>query len=236
MKDSAKDFFDRESRRYEEFAKTRDFVLSLQERVIPLLKGNVLDIGSGCVTDFKDGPFDLYVGMDISLGMLLGLQRERKMRAVCGDANTPPFRKGSFDTLIFRAVLHHLNPGGMPQARMEETIGKVFLEAMRLVRRDGKIVLIEPCLSPLIEDFERYFALPTRFVMRLLGLPYVFIFSIERLSVLLREAGWDILRFNQIRGTGKRWDWIIPILGLPFLKIPRWLSPSKVYLIEGRKR
>lgn len=236
MKGSAKDFFDRESRRYDEFARKRDFVLALREKVNPLLRGRILDIGSGCISDFKDGAFDLYIAMDLSLGMLLGLSKEGKMRAICADANALPFREGSFDTVIFRAVLHHLNPAGMPAGAMEQIMDRVLSEARRLIRQDGKIVVIEPCLPSLLERFEGWFAFAARSVMKMAGLPYVFIFSTPRLSSFLAKAGWEILRLTEVKGMGKRWDWIIPVLGLPFLKIPRWLSPSRVYLIEGKKR
>lgn len=236
MKESAKDFFDRESKRYQQFVKGRDFVCSLRERVNPLLNGRILDVGSGCITDFTGGSFTLYVGMDISLGMLLGLPRRGKLGAVCGDANALPFREGAFDVLIYRAVLHHLNPDGISGDETERVMERVLSEAGRVVSNGGKVIVIEPCLPPLLEGVEKWVAPITQFVMKVLGLPYVFIFSIRRLSSFLQKGGWNILSLTQIKGTGKRWDWIIPILGLPFIKIPRWLSPSKIYVIEGGKR
>ena len=236
MKETAKDFFDRESSRYKEFILTRDFVSSLRGMIIPLLRGSVLDIGSGCVADFQDGPFDLYIAMDISLGMLMGLSEKGKARAVCGDATALPFGEGSFDVLIFRAVLHHLSPNGMPERGMNERMRQVFSEAKKLLRPDGRVLVVEPCLPLLLEGLEEMFSPLIRWIMRLLGLPYVFIFSSRRLSSLLREERWDSVQVRPVQGAGKKWDWIIPILGLPFLKIPRWLSPSKVYLIEAVKR
>ncbi|OGP92877.1 MAG: hypothetical protein A2156_09960 [Deltaproteobacteria bacterium RBG_16_48_10] len=235
MKESAKDFFNRESNRYGDFVKGRDFVPSLIEKVAPLLKGKVLDVGSGCIADFKEGGFDFYIAMDLSLGMLTGLDRMGQIKAVCGDAIRLPFQDGSFDAVIYRAVLHHLNPEGRAPPEMEETVKGALLEAKRVLSPHGKIIVIEPCLPPLWEGIEQWLAFTICFVMRLVGLPYVFLFSINKLSLLLQKGGWDDLRLTQIKGAGKGWDWITPILGLPFIKIPRWISPSKIYLFQGRR-
>ena len=112
MKVFARDFFDQESDRYKEFARIRDFVIHLQEKAQSFLKGRILDVGSGSVSDFKDGPFDLYVAFDLSLRMLWNLSHNEGVKKVCRDANALPFREVSFDLLIYRSVLHHLNPEG----------------------------------------------------------------------------------------------------------------------------
>lgn len=236
MKESPKDFFDRESTRYDKFVKKRDFVLSLTEKVTPLLKGKILDAGSGCINDFKKGDFALYIPLDLSLGMLSRLDQDGKMRAVCGDATCLPFQNDSFNVIIYRSLLHHLNPEGKPLREMGEVVRRTLSEAKRVLGHDGKIIIIEPCLSLFFEGVERWFALAIRFGMKLAGLPYVFLFSRQRLSLFLQRAGWDDVKLTKITGTGKRWEWIVPIWGLPFFKIPRWLAPSQVYLVEGGRR
>jgi len=235
MKGSAKDFFDRESNRYDDFVKGRDFVPSLVQRVAPFLKGKVLDVGSGCITDFKEATFDLYLAFDLSLGMLSVLNREAKIKAVCGDAIRLPFQDGCFDVVIYRAVLHHLNPEGQGLREMEERIENALMEAKRVLSQNGKVIVIEPCLSHPVERIEERLASLIRIGMRVAGLPYVFLFSMKRLSLFLQKGGWGDLSVAQIRGAGKKWDWITPILGVPFIKIPRWISPSKTYLFQGRR-
>jgi SAM-dependent methyltransferase len=235
MKGSSQEFFDRESSRYEQFVKQRDFVLFLQGKVNPLLKGSVLDVGSGCVFDFDKRGFDLYVGLDLSLGMLLGLEREGKVKAICGDANHLPFQEGSFDTVIYRAVLHHLNPEGKALREMKEVVKRAFLEVDRILRRDGQILVIEPCLPAWLEIVEWILTPLIRWSMRRLGLPYVFLFSKKRLSDLLRKGGWPFVEIEPVRGGGRDWEWIMPVLGLPFIKIPRWAYPSTVHLFQGRR-
>lgn len=234
-KRSLKDFFNREASRYQQFIKGRDFVTFLKEKVNSHLKGRVLDVGSGRISDFEDGSFNYYVAMDISLAMLQGLKPKGRIERVCGDARALPFREGAFDLLIYRSVLHHLNPNGMPKDEMERSLKELLIEARRVVKRDGKVLVIEPCFPPFLETVEHILTPFIRWVMRLLGLPYVFLFSYRRLTVLLKKGGWDSLRVTHIKGTGKSREWITPVLGLPHVKIPRGLSPSKVYLIEGSK-
>lgn len=235
MKESSQDFFNRESSRYDQFVKQRDFVPLLQEKVNPLLKGRVLDVGSGCIVDFDKSGFDLYVALDLSLGMLLGLKRGEKIKAICGDANHLPFQEGSFDTVIYRAVLHHLNPEGKSLREMRKIVKRAFREVHRILGRNGQILVIEPCLPSWLEIVERTLTPLIRWSMRRLGLPYVFLFSKKRFSDLLRKGGWPFLEIEPVRGGGRNWDWIMPILGLPFIKIPRWVSPSTVYLFQGRR-
>jgi len=235
MKGSPQEFFDRESSRYGQFVKQRDFVPFLREKINPLLKGRVLDVGSGCIFDFDKSGFDLYLALDLSLGMLLGLERDGKVKAICGDANHLPFREGSFDTVIYRAVLHHLNPEGKPLREMKEVVKGAFIEARRILRKDGQILVIEPCLPAWLEKGEWLLTPLIRWSTGRFGLPYVFLFSKKRLSDLLRKGGWPFLEIERVRGGGRNWEWIMPVLGLPFIKIPRWASPSAVHLFRGRR-
>jgi SAM-dependent methyltransferase len=235
MKGSPQEFFDRESLRYRQFVKQRDFVPFLREKINPLLKGRVLDVGSGCIFDFDSERLDLYVAMDLSFGMLLGLEQDGKVKAVCGDANHLPFREGFFDAVIYRAVLHHLNPEGKALREMKETVKRVFLEVDRILSRDGQILVIEPCFPAWLERIESALTPLIRWSMKRLGLPYVFLFSKKAFSDLLRKGGWRFLEIEPVQGGGRKWEWIVPVLGLPFIKIPRWASPSVVHLFRGRR-
>ncbi len=236
MKTSAKDFFNRESSRYREFVRGRDFVPFLIEKLTPFLKGKILDVGSGCIREFNRGDSNLYVALDLSVDMLSALDRGESTPAVCGDAARLPFQDRSFDVIIYRSVLHHLNPEGRLLREMGETVVGALQEAKRVSGPDGRIFVVEPCLSPVVESLERWFSFVIRTVMNLAGLPCVFLFSVRRLSCFLEKGGWSDLKLTRIARTGKRWDWITPILGLPFLKIPRWLSPSHVCFLEGGRR
>lgn len=235
MKGSPQEFFDRESSRYGQFVKQRNFIPFLRRKVSPLLRGRVLDVGSGSVFDFETETFDLYVAMDLSFGMLSELEQGEKITAACGDANHLPFREAAFDTVIYRAVLHHLNPKGKPLPEMKETVKRVLFEARRILCGEGQILVVEPCLPGWLVKVESALAPMIRWSMERLGLPYVFLFSKKELSDLLKGGGWASIEIEPVQGSGRNWEWIMPVLGLPFIKIPRWASPSAVHIFRGRR-
>ncbi len=235
MKGALKEFFNKESSRYGQFAKQRDFIPSLRDKVNPLLKGRVLDVGSGCIFDFDRGRFDLYVAMDLSFGMLLGLERDEKVIAVCGDAHHLPFKDGTFNEVIYRSVLHHLNPEGKTLLEMEGVVKRILIEAKRILKRDGEILIVEPCPPLWIEKVESILIPLIRWVMRIFGVPFVFLFSKKRLSDILENGGWSLIEIAPVKGSGDNWDLIFPVIGFPFIKIPRGISPSTVHLFRGRR-
>ena len=65
---------------------------------------------------------------------------------VIADAHALPFRSASFDNLILIDVLHHL-----------ENPCTFFDEAKRLLHPNGRIILIEPCISMLSAPFYHLF-------------------------------------------------------------------------------
>jgi hypothetical protein len=118
---------------------------------------------------------------------------------------------------------------------MEERLLHALSEARRVLKGNGKVLVIEPCFSPFLETLEGLLAPFIRWGMRHLGVPYVFLFSACGLSAFLKKGGLKNIRLISIGGGDKGSGWIIPVLGLPFFKIPKRFSPSRVHLIEGSK-
>ncbi len=56
--------------------------------------------------------------------------------AVCNDAQALPFKDGSLDTIMVFGVLHHI-----------KSPDKFFNEARRVLKKGGKIVMVEPYVS-----------------------------------------------------------------------------------------
>jgi SAM-dependent methyltransferase len=104
----------------------------LLEACIP---GSVLEIGGGAGSMKDHSP--AIVSTDIQFAPWLD---------VTSDAQALPFADGGFDNMVMLDVLHHL-----PDLR------RFFAEAVRVVRRGGRIVMIEPAMTPIARIFYSHF-------------------------------------------------------------------------------
>ncbi|MEX2617489.1 MAG: class I SAM-dependent methyltransferase [Alphaproteobacteria bacterium] len=101
--------------------------------------GRTLEIGGGS-GNFKSFAPDV-ISTDIMTAAWLD--------AVC-DAHRLPFDEASFDNIVMFDVLHHLQRPAL-----------FFREAMRVLRADGRIVMLEPAITPVSHVFyDRFHAEP----------------------------------------------------------------------------
>lgn len=68
----------------------------------------VLDIGSSNGLYLKQLDADFKVAFDLAYGFLSAIPESDRITAVCGDAESLPFRPGFFDVIILSDVLEHL--------------------------------------------------------------------------------------------------------------------------------
>lgn len=97
--------------------------------------GNVLEVGAG--SGHLCEIYPEIIGLDVLPAPWLD---------VVGDGEQLPFADRSFDNLVMLDVLHHL-----PRPRA------FFTEAQRVLRRGGRIVMIEPGITPLSWPFLNFF-------------------------------------------------------------------------------
>lgn len=102
----------------------------------------MLDLGAGDgATLVHLGDPDGAIGLELFPAKLL-LARKRLHRAalIAGSADALPFKPASFDHVIIRDVIHHL-----------ERPAAVLAEAMRVLEPGGRLDVLEPCaFNPLI--------------------------------------------------------------------------------------
>lgn len=107
------------------------------------LHGRALDVGVG--TGFTTGHLGDAVGIDLSAEMLRRSRyRGHLLRA---DFGSPPFRRGSFDTVVFAGSFYYLPD---PQDGMTTAAG--------LLGSGGTVVILSPAtrmLAPLVPVFSR---------------------------------------------------------------------------------
>ncbi len=91
------------------------------------------------------------IGIDISEESIMNCRRlsidqkvDEKSRFITMDAENLGFRNHSFDTIVCRSALHHLD------------IHRAYAELARVLRKDGEIICLEPlAYNPLIKCYRR---------------------------------------------------------------------------------
>jgi ubiquinone/menaquinone biosynthesis C-methylase UbiE len=102
--------------------------------------GLVLDIASG---GSGSGPKILgkeCVALDLSVNEIKdAIENQAKAQWICADARNMPFQDDAFDNAVTFAGLMYIK--GL------ENKEKVLREALRVIKKDGKLVLIEPIIQ-----------------------------------------------------------------------------------------
>ncbi|UCG68644.1 MAG: class I SAM-dependent methyltransferase [Thermoplasmata archaeon] len=101
---------------------------------ISLIKndGLILDNGCGVGNLFEHSPNKNIIGIDISEGML-NKAKSRMVYVVRGDTEKLPFKNLSFDSVICKALLHHVHNKEVAIREME-----------RVLRDGGELIVVEP--------------------------------------------------------------------------------------------
>jgi len=221
------------SSRYQDLVSTRDSLQEIRMIVEPRMGKKVLDVGNGGIKEFNSAQTSLYVGVDFSQEMLKKGESEG-IHKVCGEALKLAFRDGSFDTLFYRSLLHHL-----AGKNLRETIQMVKMalgQGFVCLQTEGNVLIIEPCLPSFFERVEKLLYHLSRAFFFLTKQSNVFLFSAGTLTRALLESGFREIKVWKIDDRGRsRWELISPMIGLSFIKIPRGLNPTRRTIFEARK-
>ena len=95
--------------------------------------------GSGLVAWRELGFRDVY-GLDLSVALVTASDPHRS--SIVGDARRLPFRTASRDVAIVQGGLHHL-----PDF---DDVRAALAEMRRVLKRDGRVIIIEPWLTPFL--------------------------------------------------------------------------------------
>lgn len=229
-----KKFFRSLSSCYQELIQRRTFLHWMRTIIEPRMGEKVLDLGNGGVREFFSRQTLLYVGVDLSWEMLKK-GKEQTIQRICGEASFLPFKKEVFDTIFHRSLLHHLADKDI--GRTMKRVKAVLHHESTFLKDKGNIIIIEPCLPVFWERIERIFFLILRAFFFLTRQPEIFLFSAESLISFLRESGYqEITLWEEDIKERSLWGWVTPSLGLSLFKIPRWLSPVRRVILEGKER
>ena len=201
----------------------------IREVVEPALRGVVLDLGSGGVTDYRTGRIDFLVSMDNVLEFLKN-SRNEAAADLCGDVTAVPLRGASVDFIVMQHVLHHLT--GPSYGQNLRNARAAAAEARRILKPGGTIFVVDSMVPASLEVLEAGLYRLSRAALRLMGKPMVFFFSAGRFGGLLEEAG---LRVDAVRHI----DWgemnEASQALFPWLRFPLRKTPIKCLVVAARR-
>ena len=201
----------------------------IREVIEPGLKGVVLDLGSGGVTEYRPGRIELLVSMDNVLEFLKN-SRNAAAAEVCGDVTAVPLREASVDVIVLQHVLHHLTGPGYRQNL--RNVRAAAAEACRVLKPGGVIHIVDSMVPSPLQTVQVAAYRLSRALLGLFGRPMVFFFSAGRLSRVLEDAG---LRPDAVRHI----DWgemnEVSQALFPWLRFPLRKTPIKCLVVSARR-
>lgn len=210
----------------------RAFHGAIARRLEGALHGAVLCIGGLWAQHRVPAGVQLTI-VDLSRGMLDKYRSEGATVALA-DARALPFADQSFDHVVMPLVLHHV--AGRNADEAQAGARAVIVEAARVLRGGGRAWISELCVGRAVYRAERVLAPATRGLMGLAGAPLVVMHSARFYRNALREAGLFDAHAEAIEVNGANpLDLITPVIGVPWLKVPRFLYPVTPTLLSARR-
>ena len=198
------------------------------------ISGRVLSIGGMWPRHSPQAISELgLVVADVSEEMLRP-HKEAGISTVRDDARALPFPDRGFDHVVLPLVLHHITERSWRAARRE--VKKVLGEVGRVLTRGGRVWISEFSVGRPVYWAEAVGAPVTRFVLGFADIPLVVMHTTDFYrSALLRESFSEVTSYYP-DPPGASWrDPIPPIIGLPWLRVPRGLYPVRPVVLSARR-
>lgn len=193
------------------------------------MRGRVLAIG-GLWDYFERTPAvtELTV-LDLSIEMLATYGRD-DATVISGDFFEMELEAGSYDTVVFPLMLHHVAQGSW--AECEARVRTALARATSLLAPGGDLMIYEYCPSPMLR-FAQRLALPlTRKLLARNGQPLVVMHSLAFYREALEAAGGSSAVVPIPVRPPNPWAWYPIFMSSRWLRIPIGLYP-KPYVLSN---
>jgi len=198
------------------------------------VSGRVLSIGGLWPRHSPEAvsKLDLVVA-DVSEEMLRP-HREAGLSTVVQDARALSFPDDSFDHVVLPLVLHHITEQSWRAARRE--VNTVLSEVGRVLNSGGRVWISEFSVRRPVYWLEAAAAPITKLVLGLMEIPLVVMHTADFYrGALLREDFRELASYYP-DPPGASWrDPIRPVIGIPWLKVPRGLYPVRPVVLSARR-
>jgi SAM-dependent methyltransferase len=186
-----------------------------------LLSGKVIDFGNGGIINYDTQNLDKLICIDVIFKN--NETTSAKIDYIYGDFYEVDFpHKANF--ILAQVLLHHLTDG----SRLIRALKK----ATTMLEEDGRFIVVEVVFPRFLELLQNV-CKPIIFKgLAMIKKPSLRFFSTKTLYKLLHDSGLRPISIEQI-SIGKK---VCPAPALfPKLKIPGWLYPFKIVLIEAER-
>ena len=231
--ENVKDFFESAGRGdYEaRYQKMSEINRASSAAIRKMATGRVVSVGGLWPGETPDTvPKDTTV-IDISPQML-DLWNEFPVEGIVADALHLPFDDRSIGMLVYPMVLHHLCDGTVTGARA--SVKQAFTEAARVLSREGKLVIVDYCVSLPVYAAECTMAPVIRRLLGVKGIPLVIMHSAGFYRSSLQDAGF--MQIEKINTGEMRHPLALiqPVIGLPWLVVPKFVYPVNPLFMVAR--
>jgi SAM-dependent methyltransferase len=230
--DAVPRFWNAQAQRYNRDRRGDNHHQHTADLIEPRLHGEVLSIGGlWAAADTQRVNATLTVA-DSSVGMLKPYA-DAGISTLLGDARSLPVATGSYDHVVLPLVLHHITGENGIQAR--EQARRALREAVRVAKPGGLVWIKEIVVSRAVYVPELMLSPLTRAALALAEIPLVIFHPLAFYRSALLELGCREIQAWRSAGASERWsDWIAPVIGLPKLRVPRFVYPVRYVLVCGR--
>ena len=198
------------------------------------IRGRVLAVGGLWDHADLDHRDDLELTVvDVSSGMLQPWA-QRGLATRIGDARALPVPDHSVDHVIYGLVLHHITEGGFRAARQQ--LERVFDELIRVLAPGGTVWISDFAVRSPVYLLEGLASPLTKRLLGSAGIPLVVMHRARTYTSALEARGMRVIEVVHPLPEGtSNLDLLTPVIGLPWLRIPRGLYPLKPVLIVARR-
>lgn len=208
-------------------------IASLRQRIRneiePVLKGKVVDIGSGGVTHYNNGKINLLISLDNVFEFLKNCKYKNVLN-LNGDIKNIPLKDNSIDFIIIQFVIHHLTENNFK--KNINSVKRAILESSRILKKGGTVYIVDSMVPSFLEKLEMWNYKIIYHFLRILGKPMIFFFSIQNLHNILKENDLILDKIIKIDwGETKEASQAL----FPWLRFPLKYSPVKCILISANK-
>lgn len=211
----------------------RDSIASVHDRIktllAPHMRGLVLDVGSGGVSDFASNGDRTVVALDNVFEFLRDGRTAGVLNAA-GDVRALPLRAGSVDRIIVQHVIHHLTSDLL--AENLRNVRAALAESARVLAPGGRLFIIDSTTTRFFDLLQRAVYTISYHALKTLGKPMVFMFSARALARMCRENGLDpdtvlTIEWGEMKEASQAL--------FPWLRFPLEYTPVRIRLISAVK-